>query len=141
MTCTLEGRKTGKHKYEYTYTIEAYNCVPFKTTYAKDEPSDYLNLSRIVDSSDTQYDDQDETTDSNYPFTIKEADGIIHLKDALVDKYYARRDSAASSIQVLAAIQIIKEINYRQSPNRNQNIYDEDELVLDKTVIVGQILD
>ena len=34
VTYTLEGRKTGKHKYEYTYTVEAYNCVPFKTTYA-----------------------------------------------------------------------------------------------------------
>ena len=72
---------------------------------------------------------------------MREAGGIVHLKDALVDKYYARRDSAASSIQVLAAIQIIKEINYRQSPNRNQNLYDEDELVLDKAVIVGQILE
>ena len=52
VTCTLEGRKTVEHKYEYTYTIEAYNCVPFKTTYAKDEPLDYWRLSTILDSPD-----------------------------------------------------------------------------------------
>ena len=52
VTCTLEGRKTGKRKYEYTYTVQAYNCVPFITTYAKDKPLNYSNLARIVDSPD-----------------------------------------------------------------------------------------
>ena len=72
MTCTLEGRKTGKHKYEYTYTIEAYNCVPFKKTYAKDKPFDYSDLPRILlDSPDTLNGILYLLDDSNYPFTIK----------------------------------------------------------------------
>ena len=52
VTCTLEGRKIDNHRYEYTYTIEAYNCVPFKTTYARDIPLKYWLLSTIFDRPD-----------------------------------------------------------------------------------------
>ena len=52
VTCTLEGLKINNHRYEYTYTIEAYNCVPFKTTYARDIPLKYWLLSTILDRPD-----------------------------------------------------------------------------------------
>ena len=48
LTCTLRGCKTDDNKYEYTYTIESYDCEPLKKTFVKDRPLRYDRLHMIL---------------------------------------------------------------------------------------------
>ena len=47
LTCTLRGCKTDDNKYEYTYTIESYDCEPLKKTFIKERPLPYNGLYMI----------------------------------------------------------------------------------------------
>ena len=100
LTCTLRGCKTDDNKYEYTYTIESYDCEPLKKTFVKDRPLRYDRLYMIL------YQEESNEkcnylikTDQLYPFTITETCGIIHIKDSKVDEFYEQRAMIASSIE------------------------------------------
>ena len=100
LTCTLRGCKTDNNKYEYTYTIESYDCEPLKKTFVKDRPLPYHRLNMILyqDESREQGNDLSKTAEL-YPFTITETCGIIHLKDSKVDQFYEKTGLIASSIE------------------------------------------
>ena len=86
LTFTLRGCKTDDNKYEYTYTIESYDCVPLKKTSVKDRPLRYDELDMILYQKESREQGNDLIkTAELYPFTITETSGIIHIKDSQVD--------------------------------------------------------
>ena len=103
LTCTLRGCKTDNNKYEYTYTIESYDCEPLKKTSVKDRPLRYNALDKILSQNESQEKDYDLIkTAELHPITITETCGIIHIKDRKVDEFFEFSDETvlmASGIQ------------------------------------------